>query len=57
MDVVSASAGKVAGRGMRGLPLLLCCDEHMCNYREDLDVSIILTPKFNGTFQRGKNLR
>ncbi|XP_005111345.1 uncharacterized protein LOC101862761 [Aplysia californica] len=65
MDVVSASASARAngvksppgvgsgGGGGGGLPLLLCCDEDMCNYREDLDVSIILTPKFNGTFQRG----
>ncbi|KAH9524922.1 hypothetical protein Btru_028264 [Bulinus truncatus] len=35
-------------------PLLLCCAEQMCNYiRDDYDISIILTPKYNGTLTRG----
>ncbi|XP_059179064.1 BMP and activin membrane-bound inhibitor homolog [Physella acuta] len=49
VDVISAS-----GKGPVTLPLLLCCTDHMCNYiRDDFDVSIILTPKYNGTFHRG----
>jgi len=35
----------------RPASLLLCCGEHMCNYREDLDVSIILT--LNSSLHRG----
>lgn len=51
VDVVSATS---AGKGSVAPPLLLCCTEHMCNYiRDDFDVSIILTPKYNGTFHRG----
>ncbi|CAL1530972.1 unnamed protein product [Lymnaea stagnalis] len=51
VDVISATS---AGKGSVAPPLLLCCTEHMCNYiRDDFDVSIILTPKYNGTFHRG----
>ncbi|CAG5134772.1 unnamed protein product, partial [Candidula unifasciata] len=52
VDVISASKASLASGNM---PFLLCCTEHMCNYREDIDISIILTPKYNGTFQRGSS--
>lgn len=35
-------------------PVLLCCTEHMCNYREDADITVNLMPKFNSTYQRGR---
>lgn len=42
---------KIISSGRVGhLPLLLCCSEHMCNYRDDA----LLTPKHNGTYFRSK---
>ncbi|KAK3741318.1 hypothetical protein RRG08_034363 [Elysia crispata] len=38
-------------------PTLLCCTEHMCNYREDTDITMNLMPKLNSTYQRGKTRR
>ncbi|GFR79405.1 BMP and activin membrane-bound inhibitor [Elysia marginata] len=35
-------------------PMLLCCTEHMCNYREDADITVNLMPMLNSTNQRGK---
>ncbi|GFO37912.1 Bmp and activin membrane-bound inhibitor homolog [Plakobranchus ocellatus] len=35
-------------------PILLCCTEHMCNYREDADVTVNLLSKLNSSYYRGK---
>uniref|UniRef100_A0A2C9KL45 BMP and activin membrane-bound inhibitor homolog n=1 Tax=Biomphalaria glabrata TaxID=6526 RepID=A0A2C9KL45_BIOGL len=51
LDVISATS---SGKGLVAPPLLLCCSEEMCNYiRDDYGISIILTPKYNGTLSRG----
>lgn len=34
-------------------PLLMCCDEDMCNYQESIDINIVNT-QANGSILKGK---
>ncbi|RUS81391.1 hypothetical protein EGW08_010829, partial [Elysia chlorotica] len=61
-DPAGPSAGATASRlagdgdpqgGDSSAPTLLCCTEHMCNYREDTDIGVNLMPKHNSTYRRG----
>ncbi|XP_050419107.1 BMP and activin membrane-bound inhibitor homolog [Patella vulgata] len=35
------------------VPFIMCCQEDMCNYIENIDINIILSTKSNGSAQKG----
>ncbi|PVD30468.1 hypothetical protein C0Q70_09734 [Pomacea canaliculata] len=52
-EVVKGGTPAQAGGGAK-FPLLICCEEDMCNYIENLDLTnIVMAPKANGSAQKG----
>lgn len=35
-------------------PLLMCCQEDMCNYQEELDINIYVDTNVNGSIDKGQ---
>lgn len=53
-EVVKGGTPAQAGGGAK-FPLLICCEEDMCNYIENLDLTnIVMAPKANGSAQKGE---